>query len=69
VLNGRTSIPVTAWKTEREQLLIKRYELCDKYYKLKDDVKSVELLRKGAEKAMGDTMTERKAHRNKEKSL
>jgi len=69
VLNGRTSIPVTAWKTEREQLLIKRYELCDKYYKLKDDVKSVELLRKGAEKTMGDTMTERKTARKRDKML
>ena len=33
----------------------KRYGVCDKYFSLKDDVKKVETLRRGAEKAMGET--------------
>jgi ATP-dependent exoDNAse (exonuclease V) alpha subunit len=54
VLNGRTSVPAKAWKVEREKLMSERHGLCDKYYSLKDDVKNVEALRRGAEKAMGE---------------
>jgi len=49
VLNGRTTVPSATWKSEREKLRSERYELCDKYFSLKADVKSVESLRRGAE--------------------
>jgi len=47
VLNGRTSIPAKDWKAEREKLLSERYGLCDKYFSLKDDVRSIEKLKRG----------------------
>jgi hypothetical protein len=52
VLNGRTSIPAKAWKVEREKLMSERHGLCDKYFSLKDDVRSIEKLKSGAEKIM-----------------
>ena len=65
------TIPQTLVESPHQQdkLRSERYELCDKYFSLKADVKSVESLRRGAERFMGDIAPERKAHRNKEKSL
>lgn len=49
-LNGRTTIPETAWRAERAELKQNRYTLAEKYYNLKADVKSLETIRRGAEK-------------------
>ena len=48
-LNGYGKIPENEWKTEREKLLAGRFARCDEYYKLRDDVKSLETLRRAAE--------------------
>jgi len=52
VLNGRTKIPVADWKAEQTRLTAHRQSLCEKFYTLKDEVRSVEALRNGAENIM-----------------
>ena len=42
------------FKYELERLITERYVLCDEYYRLDDELKSVEALRRGAEKIMRD---------------
>jgi ATP-dependent exoDNAse (exonuclease V) alpha subunit len=58
-LNGRTVIPERAWRDERKSLLTERLPLVDEYYDLKDDVKNIETLRRGAENLMRDVTPER----------
>ena len=53
-LNGYAKIPEKDWQAEFDQLTAERYALCEDYYKLKDDVKNVEVLRRGAESIMRD---------------
>jgi hypothetical protein len=48
-LNGRTEIPFKKWRAELETLTAEKYALCDEYYRLDDELKSVETLRRGAE--------------------
>ena len=52
VLNGRKAIPEKTWKAELDKLASARYALCEDYYRLRDDTRSVEQLRKGAENIM-----------------
>ena len=49
VLNGRTTIPTSDWKKEQERLRAYRYSLCENFYKLSDDVRMTEIIKKGAE--------------------
>ena len=58
-LNGRTVMPEKAWRDERKALLEERLPLVEKYYDLKDDVKSIESLRRCAENMMREIMPER----------
>ena len=52
VMNGKTTIPIKTWQAERDKLTAEKYALSEEYYTLKDEVKSVEVLRKGAESLM-----------------
>ena len=52
VMKGRTELPVKAWQSEQATLTGERFSLCEDYYRLKDETRSVELLRKGAENIM-----------------
>jgi hypothetical protein len=54
IMNGRKDIPVKVWQKEQTALLAERYDLMDKYYQLKDETRSVELLRRGAENIIRD---------------
>lgn len=47
VMNGRTGIPLKAWKAEQEKLTAERKELSRRYLALKDEVKEAERIRKG----------------------
>ena len=47
VMNGRTGIPLKAWKAEQEKLTAERKELSLRYLALKDEVKEAEQIRKG----------------------
>ena len=58
-LNGYGKIPEKEWRAEKEKLLAERYTLVDEYYKLNDDLKNVEALRRGAENLMRDITPER----------
>ena len=68
-LNGRTAIPEKTWRTELADLTSERYLLCEEYYKLKDDVKSVEYLRRGAENIMNNETPEQTRARTQDISL
>lgn len=46
VLNGKTSVPIKAWKTERDKLNAEKQQLSRRYYTLKDEVKEVEQIRR-----------------------
>jgi SMC interacting uncharacterized protein involved in chromosome segregation len=48
-LNGRTSIPMQAWKSEREKLTTERSRIGSKYQTLKSEIHEVETIRKYAE--------------------
>jgi len=48
----RTGLPVKEWTAERGRLTAGRFSLCGEYYRLKDETRSVEHLRKGAENIM-----------------
>ena len=50
-------------------LIAERYALCEEYYKLKDDVKNVEVLRRGAENIMSADAPEREPKRVQDISL
>jgi len=52
VLNGRTDIPVKKWEAELAKLTATRYTLFEDYYRLRDDTRNIELIRKGAENIM-----------------
>ena len=46
VMNGKTGIPLKAWKAERDKLNVEKKQLTRQYYALKDEVKEVEQIRR-----------------------
>lgn len=58
-LNGYSKIPEKDWRAERDKLLAERYAHCDDYYKLREDIKNVEALRRGADSITRDIMPQR----------
>jgi hypothetical protein len=64
VMNGRTDPPpIKGWRTEQTKLTAAKYALCERYYALQDEVRSVEQLRKGAENIMREDVQERQRAR------
>ena len=55
VMNGRKDLPVAKWQAEHKALTAERFTLAEDYYRLKDEVKSVEVLRRGLEEIMRST--------------
>lgn len=53
-MNSRTALPIKEWQTEQNNLISKKYHLCEKYYQLKDEVQSIESLKCGAESIMNE---------------
>lgn len=49
-LNGRTTIPVKEWQTERNKLINEKTSLTADYQKLKAEIRNIEILRQYAEK-------------------
>jgi len=64
-MNGKKDIPLNSWKKEQTNLLAEKYSLMEKYYQLKDETRSVELLRKGAENIILESGRERSGEKNK----
>ena len=56
VMNGRKDLPVAKWHTEQKALTAERFMLAENYYRLKDEVKSVEVLRRGLKELMQDAV-------------
>ena len=52
VMNGRKDIPVKSWRAEQSKLTDDRFSLCEDYYRLKDEIRNVEMLRKGVDNLM-----------------
>ena len=52
VMNGRKDLPISKWQAEQKTLSAERLSLAEKYYRLKDEVKSVEVLRRGVDSIM-----------------
>jgi hypothetical protein len=64
VMNGRTDPPpIKDWRAEQTKLTATKYALCERYYALQDEVRSVEQLRKGAENIMREDVQERQPRR------
>ena len=51
-LNGRTQIPINTWQSEHKELTAKRFALAEKFYGIKNEIKSAEILRQGLEELM-----------------
>jgi len=56
VVNGRTKIPIKAWRAEMKALGAERVVLGEKFYGLKDEIKVVENLRRSAEKLVREVV-------------
>ncbi len=56
-LNGRDKIPEKEWRDERKRLLASRFADVEKYYNMRDDIKSAENIRRGAENHMRNIAT------------
>jgi MobA/MobL family. len=64
IMNGKTTVPQKSWQAEKKKLDSHRFLLYDKFYGLKDEIRKVELLRKGVENIMREDMQERQQTRN-----
>ncbi len=58
-LNGRTAIPLDAWKAERAKLTAERKTLAQDYFKLKEEVRQAEIIRRNIEDVMREESRER----------
>jgi ATP-dependent exoDNAse (exonuclease V) alpha subunit len=63
VLNGRKDAPVKDWRKEALDKTAEQHTLYDEFYKLRGDVKNVEVLRRSAERIMDEAPQERTATR------
>ena len=52
LLNGRTFIPVKTWKDEARTLPAEKDALYQEYYRLNEEVREVETIRRTAENIM-----------------
>ena len=49
VLNGRAQIPISTWQSQQKEMTAKRFALAEKFYGIKDEIKSAEVLRRSME--------------------
>jgi hypothetical protein len=59
VMNGKSPIPVKDWRKELSDKTAENNALYEEFYKLKGDVKNVEVLRRNAERIMAGQMPEK----------
>ena len=69
VMNGRDKIPVNEWQKEQKNLLAERYSLCEKYYTLKEEIQSVETIRRSVEMLMRDDVQKERHIKEQHASL
>lgn len=64
VMNGKATLPIKTWKTERDKLKAERQQLSHRYYALKDEVKEVDQIRKSVYNIMREeTHREQPTHK------
>jgi len=67
LMKGNKNLPIKEWQNEQSALLDEKFDLCERFYKIKDELKNVEALKRGAENIMReDEQKDRvvKAHNN-----
>ena len=69
VMNGKTTVPNKSWQAEHKKLTADKFSLCEDFYKLKEEIRSVEVLRRGAENLMREEVPDRKIKRTHEAEL
>ena len=62
-MNGKTTLPTKAWKAERVKLIAERKQLDNEYYKLKDEIKEAEQIRKSVYSIVRQEERERQPRR------
>ena len=68
-LNGYGKIPEKEWRAELAESLTGGTAQVEKYYALRDDVRSAETLLRGAEQHMRDITPERTAQKSRDMAL
>ena len=48
-MNGRTTLPIKAWKAERDKLFVEKNALYQDYYSLKNETHEVDIIRRSVE--------------------
>ena len=61
VMNGKSPIPLKEWRNELLDKTAEKNALYDEFYKLRGDVRNVEILRQSAERIMSEAPPERTA--------
>ena len=69
VMNGRKELPISKWQAEQKALFAERFTLAEKYYSLKDDVKTVEVLRRGIYEIMRDELQKQQPQKSQDIAL
>ena len=69
VMNGRTALPVKAWKKEYADLTDKRQVLNERYVSLKDEVKEAEQIRKNVYGILRQEQRKQQQHKAKDMEL
>ena len=65
VMNGRTNLPIKKWKAEAAQLAAEKNRLYQDFYKLRDEVREVEIIKRNMEHVMQADAPKRTVTRNK----
>jgi len=68
-LDAVMALPIKAWQAEQTKLTTGKISLCEDFYRLKDEIRSVEVLRRGAENLMREEVSDRKIRRTHEAEL
>ena len=63
VMGANKALPIKAWQSEQKKLTDAKFTLCERYYELQDELRSVELLRKSTENIMREEKQERQPTR------
>jgi len=63
VMNGKTTLPTKAWRAERVKLTAERKTLDMEYYKLKEEIKEAEQIRKSVYSIVRQEERERQPRR------
>jgi hypothetical protein len=70
VMGENKTLSIKTWEKEQKSLTARKFVLCERYYTLQDDVRSIELLRRGVDSIVQeDRQQERQATRTQNAEL